>query len=94
MDNLWLDVHMWQPLRGALHPISEIECDMPDPLPHDYDEWHAWAEAVLLGIAARDGWQHGRYFFTIQERDETGHPVQELGKDFWDYERQSRHAAG
>lgn len=94
MDNLWLDVHMWHPLRGALHPISEIECDVPDPLPQGFEEWHAWAETRLLEVARRDRWQHGRYFFTIQERDETGSQLRELGSDFWEYAKQPRHATG
>lgn len=94
MDNLWLDVHQWHPLRGALHPISEIECDVPDPLPQGFDEWHDWAMTRLLEVARRDGWQHGRYFFVIQERDVTGHPMRELGKDFWDFEQERRHVAG
>ncbi|BBG04676.1 MULTISPECIES: hypothetical protein [Pseudonocardia] len=86
LESLWLDVQMWQPLRGVLHPISEIECDIPDPLPEGFDEWHDWAEACLLEVARRDGWQHGRYTYTIQERDGTDHPVRDLGKDVWDYE--------
>lgn len=93
MDNLWLDVQAWQPLRGTLHPISEIECDVPDPLPAAPDEWGAWAEACLLEVARRDGWQQGRYFYTIQERDHLGHPARELGNDFWEYE-QTGHIAG
>ena len=84
--SLWLDVQMWQPLRGVLHPITEIECDVPDPLPEGFDEWHGWAEACLMEVALRDGWQHGRYTYTIQERDGTDHPVRDLGKDVWDYE--------
>lgn len=85
MENLWLDVHMWQPLRGNLHPIADVECETPEPPPHNPDEWHEWAGECLREVADKDNWQSGRYHFTVQERDGDGRSTKEHAQGFWEW---------
>ena len=84
-SSLWLDVQMWQPLRGNMLPISDVECESPDPAPTSPQDWHGWAGECLREVADKDGWQPGRYHFTIQQRDSEGRPLEDLGQGFWEW---------
>jgi hypothetical protein len=83
--SLWLDVHQWQPLRGNLHPIADVECEPPDPAPETPDAWHDWAAACLAEVADKERWVSGRYHFTIQERDDEGHALDEIAQGYWEW---------
>ena len=85
MENLWLDVHMQQPLRGNLHPIADVECESPEPAPDTMEQWHMWADDCLREVADKDNWQTGTYHFTVQERDGEGRPLRELAQGFWEW---------
>ncbi|TCK20290.1 hypothetical protein [Pseudonocardia endophytica] len=83
--SLWLDVHQWQPLRGNLHPIADVECEPPDPAPDSPAGWHDWAGECLTEVADKDRWQSGRYHFTVQERDDEGRNLNEIAQGYWEW---------
>lgn len=70
-------------LRGSLHPIADVECEVPDPAPRSPQEWHEWADECLREVADKDNRQSGRHHFTVQERDDDGRSLQELAQGFW-----------
>jgi hypothetical protein len=74
MSDVWIDVQMWTALRGNFHPYLEIECDVPDggPAADDVDAWRERAVATLTRVADADGWQSGRYHYTVERRDPAG----------------------
>ncbi|WP_181783706.1 hypothetical protein [Pseudonocardia pini] len=84
-ETLDIDVQMWTSLRGHMHDFTTVVCDSPDPAPRDADEWHRWAEAHLLAVADRDGWQPGRYHFRAEIKDAVDRTAEVLTQDHWEY---------
>jgi hypothetical protein len=78
MNDVWIDVQMWTALRGNFHPFLEIECDVPDggPAADDVDAWRERAVATLTRVADADGWQSGRYHYTVERRDPAGRALE------------------
>ncbi|MGD9987498.1 hypothetical protein [Pseudonocardia sp.] len=85
MDVVWLDVQMWTPLRGSMHPFTDIECDVPDPVPDVPLVWERWALDHLAAVASHDGWQPGRYHYTAERRDRGGHAVEVFARGYWEW---------
>jgi hypothetical protein len=84
-EELTIDVQMWTPLRGNLHPFTSVVCETPDPAPRDGDEWKRWAAASLLAVADRDHWQPGRYYFRAEITDDADRTAEVLAQDHWEY---------
>ncbi len=84
MDVVWLDVRMRAGLRGHFHPFTDVMCDAPDPLPAEPAGWQDWATAYLDAVAAKDGWQPGRYSYSVERRDEGGHALETYVRGQWD----------
>ena len=85
MDVVWLDVQMWTGLRGSLQPLTDIECDAPQPAPDRLLSWEQWAVEHLTAVAARESWQAGRYHYTAERRDGAGHPVEVFARGYWEW---------
>lgn len=84
MDVVWLDLQMWTGLRGHLQPFTDVGCDAPDPPPHDTQGWQDWATAYLDVVARNEGWQPGRYHYTVERRDEQDHILQVFARGYWE----------
>jgi hypothetical protein len=85
VDVVWLDVQMWTGLRGNFQPFTEVVLDAPDPVPSSPDEWQHWVARSLAEVAAQDGWQAGRYFFSAELRDDNDRTTQVLSQGQWEW---------
>lgn len=86
MELVFLDVQMWTPLRGNYRPFTDVVCDAPDPAPTDVITWQHWAHDHLAAVAGHDGWQPGRYHFSVEHRDDADHTLQVFARGLWDYQ--------
>jgi hypothetical protein len=85
MDTVWLDVQMWTPMRGRMHPFTTVVCDAPDPAPRTTADWQTWAAAYLEIVAGKDDWQPGRYHYTAELRDDGGRTAQVFTRGQWNW---------
>lgn len=85
MDVVWLDVQMWTGLRGSLQPLTDIECDAPRPVPDSVLGWERWAVEQLAVVAVKEGWQPGRYHYTAEHRDRSGHTDEVFARGYWEW---------
>ncbi len=84
-DVVWIDVGMWTGLSGSVQPFIDVECNPPTEEPDGPAEWQSWARSHLSQVADQDGWQPGRYHYTVERRDPSGRQTGTLAQDFWDW---------
>lgn len=84
VDVVWLDVRMWTGLRGAYQPFIDVACEPPEPLPVEPTGWQRWAGLNLESVAAQEGWQPGRYHFSAEHRDDSGHTLEVFAQGLWE----------
>lgn len=87
MDVVWLDVSMAMKLTGSFHPLTEIGCDVPVPVPAAPDEWQQWATAQLAKVADYEAWQPGHYSYSVSRRDDQDRPVEVFTRGQWELGR-------
>jgi len=83
MDAVWIDVSAPMPLTGNFHPLTEIKCEPPEPVPDRTDDWQLWAAGQLAAVAEYESWQPGRYAYTIAIRDDENRPVEVFTRGQW-----------
>lgn len=81
---IWLDVAAAVKLSGNFHPLTEIQCEPPEPTPLSGSEWQMWAVGQLAVVAEYESWQPGRYRYTVQDRDDEGRPCAVHANGLWD----------
>jgi hypothetical protein len=84
-DAVWIDVSMWTGLSGKVQPYVEVECEQPEPEPADPAGWQGWAQEHLDHVATEDGWQPGRYHFSVQRRDPSGRALNTFARGVWQW---------
>lgn len=84
MDAVWLDVSATMALTGNFHPLTEIRCDPPEPVPATEADWQQWASGQLAVVAEYESWRPGRYAYTVAVRDTEDRPVETFTRGLWE----------
>ncbi|HEY2203887.1 MAG TPA: hypothetical protein VGH99_05360 [Pseudonocardia sp.] len=84
-DELWIDVGMCSGLSGKVQAFADVECEAPEEPPASSAEWTDWAVTHLASVARQDDWQPGRYHYSVQQRNSSGHSMDTFAQGFWDY---------
>lgn len=87
MDAVWLDVAAPMGLTGNFHPLADLECEPPQPVPDTPHGWQRWAAGQLAAVAAQEAWQPGRYAYTVSIRDDGNRSVDVLTHGQWELVR-------